>query len=56
MLVWTVMSYGVEVWDWKEREGMERLQERFLRWMWKGGREDAWVFNKGEIAERKTEE
>jgi len=32
-LVWTVMSYGVEIWGWKEREGMERLQDRYLRWV-----------------------
>jgi len=32
-LVWTVMEYGVEIWGWKEREGMERLEERYLRWM-----------------------
>jgi len=32
-LVWTVMSYGVEIWGWKEREGMERLEERYLRWL-----------------------
>jgi hypothetical protein len=29
-LVWTVMSYGVEIWGWKEREGMERVEERYL--------------------------
>lgn len=32
-LVWTVMSYGVEIWGWKERDKMERLEERYLRWM-----------------------
>lgn len=32
-LVWTVMGYAVEIWAWKEREKMERLQERYLRWM-----------------------
>jgi len=32
-LIWTVMGYGVEVWGWKEREGIERLHERFLRWI-----------------------
>lgn len=31
-LVWTVMSYGVEIWGWKER-GVERIQERFLKWI-----------------------
>lgn len=32
-LVWTVMGYGVEMWGWKERESMERLEERHLRWV-----------------------
>jgi len=27
------MGYGVEIWGWKEREGLERLEERFLRWV-----------------------
>ncbi|XP_076287327.1 uncharacterized protein LOC143212411 [Lasioglossum baleicum] len=27
-LVWSVVSYGVEIWGWKEREGIEKLQER----------------------------
>ncbi|XP_036145342.1 uncharacterized protein LOC118646472 [Monomorium pharaonis] len=32
-LVWSVVSYGVEIWGWKRRIGVERLQERYLRWM-----------------------
>lgn len=32
-LIWTVMSYGVEVWGWKEKESMETLEERHLRWV-----------------------
>jgi len=32
-LVWTVMRYGVEVWGWKERKGIERVHEQFLRWI-----------------------
>ncbi|XP_043264091.1 uncharacterized protein LOC122404226 [Colletes gigas] len=31
-LVWSVAGYGVEVWGWKEREAMERMQERYIRW------------------------
>jgi len=30
-LVWTVMDYGVEIWGWKERVELERLEERYLR-------------------------
>lgn len=32
-LVWTVMGYGVEIWGWKERDSIERLEERYLRWV-----------------------
>ncbi|CAD6215388.1 GSCOCG00011178001-RA-CDS [Cotesia congregata] len=32
-LVWSVMSYGVEIWGWKCREEIERIQERYLRWV-----------------------
>jgi len=32
-LVWTVMSYGVEIWGWEEWDEMERMQERYLRWI-----------------------
>ena len=27
------MGYGVEIWGWKEREEMERIEERFLKWV-----------------------
>ncbi|KMQ91217.1 hypothetical protein RF55_8945 [Lasius niger] len=32
-LVWTVLGYGVEIWGWEEREGMERLEEKYLKWV-----------------------
>ncbi|EZA60891.1 hypothetical protein X777_13093 [Ooceraea biroi] len=32
-LVWTVLGYGVEIWGWKERECIERLEKRYLRWI-----------------------
>ena len=32
-LVWSVLSYGVEIWGWKEHKNVESLQERFLRWV-----------------------
>ncbi|XP_051169309.1 uncharacterized protein LOC127286774 [Leptopilina boulardi] len=31
-LVWSVLSYGVEVWRWREIGKVERMPERFLRW------------------------
>lgn len=27
------MAYGVEIWGWKEREAVERVHERYLRWL-----------------------
>ncbi|KYN11478.1 hypothetical protein ALC57_16367 [Trachymyrmex cornetzi] len=32
-LIWAMVSYGVEIWGWKERETVESLQERYLRWV-----------------------
>lgn len=32
-LVWTVMVYGVEIWGYRERKVMEKLEERYLRWI-----------------------
>jgi len=31
-LVWTVLSYGVEIWGWKERDS-EKIEERYLKWI-----------------------
>jgi len=49
------MSYGVEIWGWKEREGMERLEERYLRWIFGLDRRNAGVFDKRRDTERKIE-
>lgn len=27
------MRYGIEIWGWKERDEMERLEEKYLRWL-----------------------
>ncbi|KMQ81435.1 hypothetical protein RF55_26332, partial [Lasius niger] len=32
-LVWTVLGFGAEIWGWKEREKVERVEEKFLRWI-----------------------
>lgn len=31
--VWSVVGYGVVVWGWREIERVERMLERFLRWV-----------------------
>ncbi|KAL6416429.1 hypothetical protein ACFW04_013486 [Cataglyphis niger] len=28
-----ILRYGVEIWGWEERKVLERLQERYLRWV-----------------------
>ncbi|KYN14003.1 hypothetical protein ALC57_13794, partial [Trachymyrmex cornetzi] len=33
VLILAMFSYGPEIWGWKERESVERLQERYLRWV-----------------------
>lgn len=53
-LVWTVVGYGVEIWEWEEREGVERLEERDLRWLMGVGPR-IWVHGKGRIVEGKIE-
>ena len=30
--VWPVIGYGAEIWVWREREEMKRLQKRYIRW------------------------
>lgn len=32
-LVWSVVSYEVEIWGWKLRKKVESLQDRYLRWL-----------------------
>lgn len=27
------MEYGAEVWKWKKKEGIERLEEKYMRWV-----------------------
>lgn len=33
VLIWSIASYGVEVWGWKEEKKVESMHERFLRWV-----------------------
>lgn len=53
-LIWTVISYGVEIWGWKEREGIERLHEIFK--MGKGsGKKYSRLYNEGGNTKREVE-
>lgn len=41
------MGYGVEVWRWRERDRIERVKKRYLRWL---------LGIEGRIAEREVED
>jgi hypothetical protein len=32
-MVQSVLMYGAEIWGWKEQEEVERVQEKYLRWV-----------------------
>lgn len=49
------MSYSVEIWGWVEREGLERLEERYLRWLYRSEWEDTRISGEGRTTERKVE-
>ena len=34
-LVQSIVMYGAEIWGWRERREIERLQERYIRWVLK---------------------
>ena len=31
VMVWTVMEYGAKIWRWKEREGIKKTHEKYIR-------------------------
>lgn len=33
VLVWSVVSYEAEIWEWKKWETVEGLQNRYIRWV-----------------------
>jgi hypothetical protein len=35
----SVLMYGAEIWGWKEQEQVERVQEKYLRWVLEVDRE-----------------
>lgn len=32
-LAWTVMAYGTEIWGWREKEDIERIGKKYVRWI-----------------------
>jgi len=52
-LVWTVMGYGIEIWGWKERKGIEKLEERYLRWVLGVDYKTPWYLVREELQRKK---
>jgi len=52
-LIWTVLSYGVEIWGWEEREEMEKLEERYIRWVLGVDRMTPWYIIREELQREK---
>lgn len=46
-------GYGVEIWGWKERDALERVQERYLRWLLGMRRRTPGYMRRG-VAKRET--
>jgi hypothetical protein len=32
-MVQSILMYGANIWRWKEQEEVERVQEKYLRWV-----------------------
>lgn len=43
------MGYGVEIWRWKEREELEKLEEKYLRWTLGVEGRIPWYLVRGEL-------
>ncbi|XP_024883827.1 uncharacterized protein LOC112462336 [Temnothorax curvispinosus] len=52
-LVWTVLSYGAEIWGWREREGIERMEERYIRWVLGADVRTPWYLMREELQREK---
>lgn len=48
-LVWSMVRYRVEIWGWKEREKIEALQERYMRWVLGVDRRTPWYLVREEL-------
>jgi hypothetical protein len=38
-MIESILMYGAEIWGWKEYEEVERVQEKYLRWILRMNRE-----------------
>lgn len=54
-LVWSVMNYGVEIGGRKCREEIERIQERYLRWVLGVSRREAGYLVREELQRDRLE-
>lgn len=55
-LVWAVIEYGAEIWGWKERKKVERIQDRFLRSVVGVGRYTPWYIVRKKLQTDKLRE
>lgn len=51
--LWTMMGYGMEIWGWREREGIEKMEERYMRWVMGLGRESPGYLLREELQREK---
>jgi len=47
------MGYGVEIWGWKEREEMKKLEEKYLRWVLGVNGKTLWYLVREELQREK---
>jgi len=55
-LVWTVMGYEIEIWGWKEKEELEKLEKKYLRWVLGVDGKTSWYLVKEELQRGKLRE
>jgi hypothetical protein len=52
-MVESMLMYGAEIWGWKEQEEVERVQEKYLRWVLGVNRETP--HSEGRVPEEQAE-
>jgi hypothetical protein len=51
-MIENVLMYGAEIWGWKEQEDVERVQEKYLRWVLVMDREmPGYTYSEGRVQE-----
>jgi hypothetical protein len=51
-MIESLLMYGAEIWGWKEQEDVERVQEKYLRWVLVMDREmPGYTYSEGRVQE-----